>query len=95
MKLGTFVKTSFIVSILLSLFKAYFKITHLESDETLLTLGIISTLLFIVSSIYEVRTSNKIPLSEKNMWTVAFLFFSSLAGIIYFLMARRRIATND
>jgi hypothetical protein len=95
MKLGTIVKTSFIVSILLSLIGAYFKITHLEGADTLLTFGIISTSIFIVSSIYEVRTSNKIPVSEKNMWTVAFIFLSGLAGLIYFFMARRRIVTND
>jgi len=84
MKLGTFVMTSFIVSILLSLFGAYFKITHLESDETLLTLGIISTLLFIVSSIYEVRTSNKIPLSEKICGLWHFYFSAVLLGLFIF-----------
>jgi hypothetical protein len=28
------------------------------------------------------------------MWTIAFIFFSGLAGLIYFFIGRRRIAAN-
>ena len=83
MKLGTIVKWSFIISFMLSLIGAYFKITHLEGAHTLLIIGVITTLIFIVSAIYEVRTSTRIDNSEKTMWTIAFIFMSGLAGIIY------------
>jgi len=92
MKLGTLVKTSFTLSMVVTLIAAYLKITHAEGSETLLIIGIITTFIFIVSAIYEVRASTKIPTSEKTMWTIAFIFFSGLAGLIYILMGRRRIA---
>ena len=94
MKLGTIVKTSFIISMLLTLIGAYLKITHSEGAETLLIVGVIATLIFIVSAIYEVRTSKRIPSYEKTMWTIAFIFFSGLAGLIYFFIGRRRITAN-
>ncbi|KXK36796.1 MAG: PLDc N-terminal domain-containing protein [Saprospiraceae bacterium] len=91
MKLGTIVKWSFIISFMLSLIGAYFKITHLEGAHALLIIGVITTLIFIVSAIYEVRTSTRIDNSEKTMWTIAFIFMSGLAGIIYFFAGRKRI----
>ncbi len=94
MKLGTIVKTSFIVSLLITLIGAYLKITHSEGAETLLIIGVIATLVFIVSAIYEVRTSTKIASSEKTMWTIAFIFFSGIAGLIYFFIGRKRIVVN-
>jgi hypothetical protein len=95
MKLGTVVKTSFIVSFIISLVGAWLKITHSKRVEISLVIGIISTLVFMVTAIYEVRTSKRINNSEKNMWTLAFIFFSGIAGLIYFFMGRRRIATNN
>lgn len=94
MNLGTIVRTSFIISMLSALIGAYLKITHSEGTEFLLTVGVISTLIFIVSAIYEVRTSTKIDTSEKTMWTIAFILFSGIAGLIYFFISRRRIAAN-
>jgi hypothetical protein len=94
MKLGTIVKTSFIVSFVITLIGAYLKIVHSGGAETALGIGVISTLIFIVAAIYEVRTSKRIENSEKTMWTLGFIFFSGLAGLIYFLIGRRRIATN-
>jgi len=91
MKPGIIVKASFLLTMLVTLIGVYLKITHTEGSDTLLIIGVIVTLIFIVSAIYEVRTSIKIPSSEKNMWTMAFIFFSGLAGLIYFFMARRRI----
>ncbi len=92
--LGTIVKRSFIMSMLLTIIGAYLKITHSQGAETLLIVGVISTLIFIVSAIYEVRISTRIAFSEKTMWTIAFIFFSGLAGLIYFFIGRRRIVTN-
>lgn len=94
MKLGTIVTTSFIISFILTLVGAYLKITHSEGADTWLTIGIIASIVFIVTAIYEVRTSKRIDHAEKTMWTLAFIFFSSIAGLIYILIGRRRIAAN-
>ena len=87
-------KTSFIISMLFTIIGAYLKITHSEGAETLLIVGLISTLIFIVSAIYEVRTSTRIAPSEKTMWTIAFIFFNGIAGLIYFLIGRKRITVK-
>lgn len=92
MKLATIVKTSFIVSTLSTLIGAYQKITHSAGADTLLIIGLVATLIFIVSAVYEVRTSTKISSSEKNTWTIGLIFFSGIAGLIYLVFVRRRIA---
>ena len=94
MKLGTIVKWSFIISFTITLIGAYLKITHAVGAETLLMIGVVSVLIFIASAIYEIRTSTRISHSEKTMWTIAFIFMSGIAGIVYFLMGRRRIAQS-
>lgn len=91
---GTIVKTSFIASFLITLIGAYLNISHSDGAENLLIIGVISMLIFIVSAIYEVRTSNRIGNTEKTMWTIAFIFFSGIAGLIYFIIGRRRVAMN-
>lgn len=94
MKLGTIIKTSFILSLVLTIAGAYLRIIHAEGSEPWLVTAIIVSMVFIVSAIYEVRTSRKINGMEKTMWTLAFIFFSYIAGFIYILAGRRRIASN-
>lgn len=94
MKLGTVVKWSFITSIIIAFIGAYLTITHSAGAETLRIICLIANLVFIVTAIYEVRTSKRIEKSEKTMWTIAFLFFWGIAGLIYFLIGRRNVAEN-
>lgn len=94
MKPGTIVKISFVVSILVTILGAYLKIMHAPFAEPALIVGVIASLIFIVSAIYEVRTSNRIDFTEKTLWTIAFILFSGLAGIVYFVIGRRRIVTE-
>ncbi len=94
MKLGTILKWSFIISFIFTLIGAYLKIKHSVSADPLLIIGIIATLVFIVTAIYEVRTSNRIDNTEKKIWTLAFIFFSGIAGLIYFFIGRKRVATT-
>lgn len=88
-------KTSFIISFISSIIGAFLKIFYSVETEALLIIGVIATLIFIIIAIYEVTTSTKISNTEKTMWTIAFLFFSSIAGLIYFLVGRKRIVNVD
>lgn len=92
MKLGTIVKSSFIISLIATLIGAYLKIMHSNGAETLLIIGVVATMIFIVSAIYEVRTSKRIEHREKTMWTIAFILMGGITGLIYFFIGRRRIA---
>ena len=92
MKLGTIVKLSFAMSFLLVFVGAYLKIVHSQIALAFLITGFVATAVFIVSAIYEVRTSIRIGDAEKNKWTIGLLFFSGLAGLIYIAFARKSIA---
>lgn len=92
MNLGSIVKSSFFVSAIFSFIGAFLKITHREGADIFLILGIIGSLLFMATAIYEVRSSTRISHREKTMWTIAFLFLNGFAGFIYFFLGRRRIA---
>ena len=95
MKIGTLVKWSFIINFIITLLGAYLKITHSKGADPLLIVGVASSLVFIVSAIYEVRTSTRINNNEKRMWTIAFIFMSGFAGLIYFFIGRKRIAISN
>jgi hypothetical protein len=91
MNLGTVVKWSFFVSICFVMLGALMKITHLPGAETLLKIGILGNVVFIVSALNEVWTSIRIEKGEKVMWTIAFFSIGTLGSIIYFLLGRKRV----
>ena len=95
MRVGTLVKWSFIISFIITLFGAYLKITHSTGAYPLLIIGLASALVFIVSAIYEVRTSSRIKHNEKTMWTIALIFMGGFAGFVYFFIGRKRIAISN
>ena len=94
MKLGTVVIYSFILSFIIAIVGSLLMIVREGDPEFLLILAVFFWLVFVVSSIIEVRRS-QIPNSEKWMWTLAFIFFSGLAGLIYLLIGRKRIASQS
>jgi hypothetical protein len=94
MKTGIIVKTSFALSILTTIVGAWLKIIHSEGAEVLLIIGLIASLIFIVTAVYEVRTSKRIGDAEKTVWTIALILSGAMTGIIYMLVGRRRIVFN-
>lgn len=92
MKLGTMVKWSFITSFIIIIIGAYMKITHSETAESFLAIGLLANLLFIVSAIFEVIKSDQISRNGKTRWIISFILFGSLAGMFYFFIERKRMA---
>lgn len=91
MRISTLLPISFILAVSLSLFGAFRKITHNTGADTLLAFGMVFNIIFVVLAILEVRRSKRIPFHEKNMWTVGFILFSGIAGLVYLLLGRRRV----
>ena len=91
MKKGIILKTGFIISLLLILFSSWLKLIHAPGADTWLSISAALVFIFIVTGIYEVLNSKRIDSSEKIMWTLAFLLFSGLTGLVYFLVGRKRI----
>lgn len=87
-----YLNITFTISFFISIAGALMKILHLPSANFTLSVGVIVLIAFIIPAIYEIRTSPKISVVEKTMWTIAFIFFSLFTGLIYLLMGSRRIA---
>lgn len=94
MNSGTLIKTSFILSLVLTVTGAYLRITHAEGSDTWLTAAFMVSLVFIGAAVYEVRTSKRIDQMEKMMWTIAFILFSGITCLVYLLGGRKRIISN-
>jgi hypothetical protein len=92
MNLGSIVKSSFFAGAIFTFIGVFLKITHTGNADIFLGAGIITSLLFIVTAIYEIRCSQRISHGEKTMWTIAFLFFNGFTGLIYMFLGRKRIA---
>ena len=91
MTMGSIVKTSFFAGFIIIIAGAFAKLLHYKSAELFLVAGLIFSLIFIITAIYEVRTSRYINSSEKTAWTVGFLFMSSIVGWVYLLSGRKRV----
>ena len=66
MNIGYLVKGSFIVYCTIIFAAVYLKVVHAKEAGTFLIIGLIASLFFIVSAIYEVRTSKRIDKTEKT-----------------------------
>jgi hypothetical protein len=89
------VNISFILSFVLTIVGALFKIMHWPGATILLIIGLSSLAVFIITALYEVYNSKTINSSEKLMWTVGFLCLSSIAGLVYVLVGRKRVIRNS
>ena len=85
------VKHSYLIAFVLTLIGAFMKIEHTPFSGILLALGILSLLVFVITAIMEVNRSRKISDSEKFMWSVGFVTFGGLIGLVYIFSARKRI----
>lgn len=75
---------------------AALKITHtsINFDKEIAIAGSIAVIIFMALALIEIYRSRNIMLTEKIMWTVGFLFFNLVTGIIYFFFARKRVLRN-
>jgi hypothetical protein len=93
MKRDKILTTSFIVASITLIIGSWLKVVHYPGANTCLTVGLIAWLSFIIAAIYEVRTSNKVNETEKTIWTVAFILFSGITGLLYILFGRKRVTS--
>jgi hypothetical protein len=91
MKNKQILNLSFVLSIVIVLVGALFKIMHYPFSQLLLIVGLISMLVFWFVAISEIKSSTKIDGTEKFMWIFGIIFLGSVAGLVYLLSARKRI----
>lgn len=97
MKAYNYFKIVFSISLIFTLFGAYFKIMHIYSNWTavLLVVGLLATLGYIVIGIIEVQKSKRISGAEKLMWTVGFISFGFLTAFLYLLNGQKRVVSHQ
>ncbi len=88
---NTILKTSYIITVSITIVGVILKLMHNSWTEAMLIAGVISALLFIILAIKEVINSTRIDRNEKIMWILGFVFMNGIAGLIYLLSARKRI----
>ncbi len=91
MKISNLFIPAFVISSIAIFTGALLKILHIPGATELLTIGLLLILVFIFSALYEIYSSNRINLSEKIMWTTAFIVFTMLAAILYLAVGRPRL----
>lgn len=91
MNTGPVVKLSFVAGLVLTVVGGWLKITREPVADSLLLPGLLLTAVFLVTVLYEVLTSRRIPRSEKALWVMGFLVTGFLAGLFYLLSERKRI----
>ncbi|MBC8054671.1 MAG: hypothetical protein H7Y13_16550 [Sphingobacteriaceae bacterium] len=84
-------KPAFLLSLITILIGALLKILHLPGGQLFILVGILLTLMWMVSGLYEIYGSNRITIYEKIMWTIGFISLSTVAGLLYFFIGRPRI----
>ncbi len=89
-KTNNLFKRIFAIAFFFAIISILMRINHLDNDSLFLSIGVVSTLVYIVIGIFEVYKSNRIGNTEKALWTVGFIVLSFFVGIYYF-MNRERI----
>ena len=84
-------KLAFVISFILITTGAFFKILHLPEGEMILIAGMVVALIYIAIALYEIYGSKRITMSEKLMWTISFIVFSPITGLLYYFSGRPRI----
>lgn len=80
----------YITALALLMISVALNINHNPIQETVLTLALVASLIYIYIGIKEIWKSG-IPQNEKILWTVGFLFANGIAGAIYLISGRKKI----
>jgi len=86
-----FIKSIYLFSLIFEITSAVLLIFHIDGSETLLKIGLVASIIFILVSIYEVWISKRIEGTEKMMWIVGLMCITSITGFVYVFSARKRI----
>lgn len=78
-----------IIGWVLVLFGVLRKILHYPGADDLLVVGMIGVLLYTVIGLYEIFSSPRLPLREKTLWLLGFLFVNGVTALVYAILRRQ------
>jgi multisubunit Na+/H+ antiporter MnhB subunit len=91
MKKSNLFTKAFLSSLLTVLIGTILKILHFPGGQFFLILTFVLTIIYIITALSEIYGSERISTNEKIMWTVSFILFCTIAGLLYFFVGRPRI----
>lgn len=83
-------KVALIITVIFNLLGTFFKISHYPHGSLLLSISVITSLVFIILGLIDVYKNNNSKPYEKIMWTVGFIFLSWIAGLLYYSKFKKR-----
>ena len=90
MKKTDLFKICFFLSLCVIFIGTILKLTHTDFAQPILMLALLLSLGYIIIGIMEVQNSKNLDQSEKIMWTIGFIFFGTITGIVYLLVGRKK-----
>ncbi|MHC1702603.1 MAG: hypothetical protein AB9846_01725 [Tenuifilaceae bacterium] len=85
-----FYKAGIIVTLVFVLTGAFFKIMHYPNGAIILSLGLISSLVYIILGLVDVFSDKEMNLQVRFMWLIGFIFISWIAGMLYYPHFKKR-----
>ena len=73
----------------------YLKVNHFAYADSLITIGLIMTVIVTLLALYEIHSSSKVQRTEKLLWTLGFLMMNTITGFLYFIIYRKEIINKQ
>ncbi|RRA94724.1 hypothetical protein [Paenimyroides viscosum] len=106
MSLFKYYRIAFVVSFIILIIGSVVKVTHIElgflNGNSLITIGLISSVIYIALAYFMIFKSEKMPAGEKLMWVICFAlgfivnvgFISFATALVFFIIGYKRLYFN-
>lgn len=103
MNLFTYYRISFVLSFIILIVGSVFKVTHMElgflNGTNLITVGLVSSVVYIALAYFLIFKSRKMPAGEKLIWVICFAlgfivnvgFISFATALVFFFIGDKRL----
>ena len=69
---------------------AYLTVTHQTYSKYFMAAGLLVNLVFVVLSVIEIWSTNRVAERHRAIWTMLLVLFGSVGGLLYLMVGRRR-----
>ncbi|MCB0656005.1 MAG: hypothetical protein KDC57_07715 [Saprospiraceae bacterium] len=85
------IRALFLISFLCIVIGGYLYLEDVPGSPTLLTIGILSQLVFTLWALYEIWLKSSVERLDKLVWTAAFIVLNGIAGLFYYFVYRDKM----
>jgi hypothetical protein len=75
---------------MITIIGAMFKIMHWPGASTLLIIGLLTSLIYILIALFKIFQIENKSVIEKLLWLIGFICFSWIVGLIYYYSELRQ-----